>query len=330
MQAVSTTTLDETEAAWRFFLFNWIVVGAMAATLALSVLITDFTIAPVGLLVAVGYIAIYAGFAHANANSPTRRDPQVMFVLGATAQIVLTTAVMAPMTYVAAAINLPMQDSALLAADRAMGLDWAAYVHFVDNRPSLASWLNVGYAMIGWPLFAIPVVLAAKQGYVRIEEFTFAFGVALAATTIISGLVPAIGVYQQIGLDPGSLKNINPGAYLDQLRDLPPTREGVLRHLDLLGLGGIVTFPSFHAASAVLFGWALWAVRWLRPLALLVNGAMLAATPLNGGHYFIDLTAGVAVAVLSIVAARRIGQIMVRRQTGLGLAAPVPAMVPAE
>jgi hypothetical protein len=329
MQAVSTTTLEETEAAWRFFLFNWIVVGAMAATLALSVLITDFTIAPVGLLVAVGYIAIYAGFAHANARSPTRRDPQVMFVLGSTAQIVLTTAVMAPMTYVAAAINFPMQDSALLAADRAMGLDWAAYVHFVDDRPSLASWLNVGYAMIGWPLFAIPVVLAAKHRYVRIEEFTFAFGVALAATTIISGLVPAIGVYQQIGLVPGSLKNINPGAYLDQLRDLQPTREGVLRHLELLGLGGIVTFPSFHAASAVLFGWALWAVRWLRPLALVVNGAMLAATPLNGGHYFIDLIAGVAVAVLSIVAARRIGQIIARR-TNFMPAAPVPAMVPAE
>jgi hypothetical protein len=30
--------------------------------------------------------------------------------------------------------------------------------------------------------------------------------------------VPAIGVYEQIGLDPDSLKNINPGAYLDQLR----------------------------------------------------------------------------------------------------------------
>ena len=197
------------------------------------------------MLIAVGYVGLYAGFAHANARSPTRRDPQVMFVLGATAQIVLTTAVMAPMTYVAAAINLPMQDSALLAADRAMGLDWAAYVHFVDDRPSLASWLNVGYAMIGWPLFAIPVVLAANRRYQRIEEFTFAFGVALAATTIISALVPAIGVYHEIGLDPASLKNINPGAYLDQLRDLPPTREGVLRHLELLGLGGIVTFPVF-------------------------------------------------------------------------------------
>ncbi len=321
---------DEIEAAWRYLLFNWIVVGALALTLAFSLLVTDFSIAPLGLLIAIGYVGIYAGFAHANARSPRRRDPQVVFVLGSTAQIVLITAVMAPMTYVAAATNFPMQDSALLAADRALGFDWAAYVHFVDGRPGLASWLNVGYGMIGWPLFAIPVVLAARHRYRRIEEFTFAFGIALATTTIISALVPAIGVYQQIGLDPGSLKNINPAAYLDQLRDLPPTREGVLRHLELLGLGGIVTFPSFHAASAVLFAWALWAVRWLRPLALLVNGAMLAATPLNGGHYFIDIIADVAIAALAIVAARRIGQIIAHRQTGFALAAAMPVMVPAE
>jgi membrane-associated phospholipid phosphatase len=111
---------------------------------------------------------------------------------------------------------------------------------------------------------------------------------------------------------------------------VPPTRDGALRHLELLGLGGIVTFPSFHATSAVLFAWALWAVRWLRPFALLVNGAMLAATPLNGGHYFIDVIAGVVIAVLSIVAARRIGQVIARRQADAALRAPMPAMVPAE
>jgi len=110
-----------------------------------------------------------------------------MFVLGATAQLTLITAVMAPLTYVAAAIDLPMQDATLLAMDRAIGFDWAAYVKFVDAHPTLASWLNVGYAMIGWPLFAIPVFLAAKRSYQRIEEFTFAFAAALAVTTIIFG-----------------------------------------------------------------------------------------------------------------------------------------------
>ena len=108
------------------------------------------------------------------------------------------------------------------------------------------------------------------------------------------------------------------------MRDLPPTREGVLRHLALLGLGGIVTFPSFHAASAALYTWALWAVRGLRPIVIVVNGVMLAATPLNGGHYFIDLIAGVTIAVAAIVAARVVARIIAQRQNGLALVRPIP------
>jgi hypothetical protein len=314
---------QEVQAAWRYFLLNWVVIGAMGAVLALSLMFTDFSIELTGLAVSVGYVGVYAGFAHANACSPLRRDPQVMFVLGATAQIVLITAIMTPLTYVAAATNLPMQDANLLGIDRALHLDWAAYVGFVDDHPALAKWLNYSYTMIRWPIFAIPIALAAMGHYRRIEEFTFAFGAALAVTTILSALVPATGVYQQIGLDPAALKNIDPRAYLDQLRDLPPTREGVLRHLELLGLGGIVTFPSFHAASAVLYVWALWPAKLFRPLILPVNGCMLAATPINGGHYFIDLIAGIFIAVFAIMAARSAGHVIARREAGLALPAPL-------
>jgi hypothetical protein len=326
---------EEVDAAWRFFLVNWIGIGAVGAVLACSLLLSDFSIELAGLAIAICYVGLYAGFAHANARSPRRRDPQVMFVLGGTAQIVLLTAVMTPLTYVAASAALPMQDASLLAIDRALGLDWAAYVGFVDARPGLAALMNCGYAMIRWPIFAIPVVLAALGRYRRIEEFTFAFGLALFVTTLISGLVPAIGVYQQIGLDPATLKHIDPGAYLDQLRDLPPTRAGILRHLELLNLGGIVTFPSFHAASAVLYTWALWPLRWARPLVLLVNGVMLAATPLNGGHYFVDVIAGVAIAVSAIVVARQTGRVIARLEfnpgeTGFAMPASIRSIVPAE
>ena len=269
MQAQQPMPMPDVEAAWRFLLVNWIFVGAMGVVLALSLAFTNFSLELTGLAISVAYVGLYAGFAHANACSPKRRDPQVMFVLGGTAQIVLITAVMTPLTYVAASANLPMQDANLLAIDRALGFDWGAYVRYVDDHPALAAWLNYGYTMIRWPIFAIPVVLAATHRYQRIEEFTFAFGLALIATTIISGLVPAIGVFQQIGLDPTGIKNLNLQPYLDQLRDLPPTRDGALRHLDLLNLGGIVTFPSFHAASAVLYAWALWPVRWMRPIVVL-------------------------------------------------------------
>lgn len=72
----------------------------------------------------------------------------------------------------------------------------------------------------------------------------------------------------------------------------------------------------------MLYAWAFWPVWWMRPFALLANGAMLVSTPVDGGHYFIDLFAGIAVAVVAIVAARAVS----RRIAGHG--APVPVGAP--
>lgn len=306
--------MERTEVgpAWRYFALNWIPIVLMSAALAVSVPLTGFSIELGGLLFSFGFVGVYAGFAYANARAPARRDPQVMFVLGSTAQIVLVTVVISPLTYVAAAANVPLQDANLLAIDRALGLDWRAYVTIVNDHPTLAAVLSYGYSMIRWPIFAIPVVLAAVHRYERLQQFTFAFAVSLIVTTIISALVPAIGVYQEIGLDPATLPNLDPRAYLDQLRDLGPVRAGTLRHLDLFGLAGIVTFPSFHAASALLYGWALWPVRWIRPIAVLANGAMLASTPIDGGHYFVDLIAGLVIAFVAIVAARCVSRYLAK------------------
>jgi len=304
--------------AWRFYQLNWILIALMGAVLAASLALTSFRIGLPGLIVTFGFVAIYAGFAHANARSDARRDPQVMFVLGSTAQVVLITALMTPLTYVAGAAGFPLQDANLLAIDRALGLDWRGYLDFVNDRPLLAACLSYGYTMIRWPIFAIPVVLAAAWRFQRLQEFTLAFAVALIVTTAVSALVPAIGVFQQIGLDPADFVNIDPRAYLDQQRDLGPVRAGTLRDLDLLSLAGIVTFPSFHACSAVLYAWALWPVWWARPVAVLANGAMLASTPVDGGHYFIDLIAGIAVAAMAIMAARALGQRIGKQQMPQG------------
>jgi PAP2 superfamily len=314
---------DDIAAAWRYLLLNWAAIALASAVFALGVALAGFTVEPWGLLFSLGFVAVYAGFAHANARAPARRDPQVMFALGGIAQIVMITVVLAPLTYVAATANFPLQDANLYAIDRALGFDWTAYVTYVNERPLFAMWLSYGYSMIRWPLFAIPIVLTWAHRYHRLAEFTLAFGLALAATTALSALVPAIGVYQLIGLDPATLTSLHPQAYLDQVRDLAPVREGALRHLDLFALAGIVTFPSFHAASALLYAWALWPVRWIRPIAVLANGAMLAATPVDGGHYFIDLAAGLAVAAVAIVAARWFGRRLAMR------AAPEPAIAAA-
>jgi hypothetical protein len=316
----------EAVQAWRLFELNWIPLGLMTTAFALAMSFSDFSVGLASGLSIFGFVAIYGGFAYYNAKAPHRRDPQVVFVLGSTAQIALATVTMAPLTYVAAATNFPMQDANLLAIDRALGLDWLAFISYVNERPLLATWLNFGYSMIKWPIFLIPVVLAIQHRYCRIQEFTLSFALALVLTTIISAFVPAIGVFQQLGLDPVTFKNLHPQAYLDQLRDLPMVRDGSLRHLDLFLLAGVVTFPSFHAASAILYIWAFWPVWWMRPVAVLANGAMLVSTPVDGGHYFIDVFAGIAVAIIAIAAAKWIGRKVARQaEAPVFMPAPQPA-----
>jgi membrane-associated phospholipid phosphatase len=62
---------------------------------------------------------------------------------------------------------------------------------------------------------------------------------------------------------------------------------------------GLITFPSFHAAMAVLFALAAWSHPWLRwPFALL-NAIMLVATITHGGHYLVDVLAGCAIALVA-------------------------------
>jgi hypothetical protein len=80
----------------------------------------------------------------------------------------------------------------------------------------------------------------------------------------------------------------------------------------------------------VLYAWALWPVRWMRPIVVLAFTAMLAATPINGGHYLIDIIAGSAIAALAIVAARYAGRAIANWQVRGAAGALVPVAVPAE
>jgi membrane-associated phospholipid phosphatase len=322
--------LNQTEeaAARRLYRCNWVMLGLMAASLAIGTVIAGFSIAPASALTPLAIVSAYLGYTLYRQYRPGTSDPKITFILGATGQILIIPVLMTPLTYIAAAANLPMQDAALNAFDRALGLDWMAYFNFVYHRHALLYATVLAYSMIGWPVFGVPIALGWTGRYRRMQEFTLAFGIALASTTIISTLLPAMGTYALLNFTPDP--NIfTPGAYLEQLRDLPLVRDGSLRTLDFNALAGIITFPSFHAAAAALYLWAFWPVRWIGPIALVVNVAMLLATPICGGHYFVDVFAGIAVAGLAIIAARWISKQLVRPVTANAAYLPETA-VPAE
>ena len=81
-------------------------------------------------------------------------------------------------------------------------------------------------------------------------------------------------------------------------------RDGTYRQVMAIGSEGIITFPSLHAALAVILIAAFWPLPIARWLGAGVNSLMLAATPIDGSHYLIDVLAGTALAILCLAAAR--------------------------
>ncbi len=151
---------------------------------------------------------------------------------------------------------------------------------------------------------------------IRLQQFVLALNIALAVTIVISIFVPAVGTYYGLNLSPAErFPLLDSSNYVAQLRDIVALRNGSLRHLELFKLVGIVSFPSFHTASAVLYCWALWPVRGLRWVTIGLSTWMIAATPVIGAHYVIDVVGGAAVAGGSIFLAVRLLQKLVSMGT---------------
>jgi membrane-associated phospholipid phosphatase len=295
----------ENELCWRAFNLNWIPVAIMGSVLLFAVALTRFSIEPLafGIMMAIGITLAAVAYLHVHVKD-NQADPKLVFMLGTVAQVIVVTAIVGPLSYVVAALDWPLQDHALAALDRAMGFDAKTVILFVNDYPTLAGVLGFGYGMIKWPLLAIPIVLAATRRWARLQQFVTALMLALMATIVISIFVPAIGNYQFMGLTPADVPNVNVTAFLLGQHDIPAVRDGSLRYLALLKLAGIVTFPSFHTASAVLYAWAFAPVRFFGPTALVINTLMIASTPVIGGHYLVDVVAGAILAVAAIAAAQ--------------------------
>ena len=314
----------EARKAWQLYLYNWIPLGAMVPLLALCLALSEFSLrVETALLKVVGTAALCTAAAPLAVSR--NWGARLPFALGSIAQLGLLFLLATPLTYIAAAADLPIQDANLAYFDRMLGLDWPSYLNFVNDRPSLIPYMYLGYAMITWPMFGVPIILGMTRHYRRLQQFTLACMLAVIVTAAVSTLLPAVGTYHEYGIMPDLLK-FRPSGYLIQLQELPRIRDGSLRILETSTLGGIITFPSFHAVTAVLALWGLWCVWWLRPLAPIANISMLLATPLVGGHYFVDVIAGIGLSVLTIAGARLIGEWSIRPEVP-PVARTAPAVV---
>ncbi|WP_187435517.1 phosphatase PAP2 family protein [Bradyrhizobium cytisi] len=297
----------ERRIANRLQLVNWSLVAGCALVLCIGLGVTTFTLeglmktevltAPA--LAVAGLWLMRRGWGERPA-----------FTMLAFAQMGCFVIFSGPLSYIGLGAGMPLQDARFAELDRLLGLDWAAYFHFAMARPELLLYAKFFYAMILVPAFVVPVVLGLTGQYIRLQQFVMASTLALGVVIVVSSLLPAIGTYFELGL-PSNTELFNASGYGAQERDIPMLRDGTLRALNLAKLHGILTFPSFHAASALLSIWSLWSIWWLRPALLMLNAGMLVATPLVGGHYFVDVIAGISVATLTIQASKGLTAVFV-------------------
>jgi membrane-associated phospholipid phosphatase len=124
------------------------------------------------------------------------------------------------------------------------------------------------------------------------RAFLLWFMVSAIATVGIGTLVPAAGAFVYYHLPVASATG-----YVAQWADL---RNGTLRTINSLDNQGLVVFPSFHATLAVLCACAAWPLRIAKYPLLALNLLITLSSPAMGGHYFIDIIAGIILAALTI------------------------------
>ena len=297
----------------------WMLIVAMGAAVAvtfcaarLSVTWEFFPTVPAAIAVCATVALFYRFF---------RPDPAIFYAAELIAQIMLISLLGGLLAYGGAASGLPYRDAELLAADRWLGFDLQWYLGFVDSRPWLARISLIAYVTMLWQATIVFFVLLLTGNVERLQAFAISLIVSLAITIAIFALFPALGWYGYLHVDRAEFPHLSFIAHF--VSHLEDVRSGTLRAIPVDDLRGIISFPSYHAAVALIAVWALWPVRFFRWPVLILNMLMIASTPIEGTHYLVDVIGGLAVSACTLLAVSFIRRAIRRRCAARALVGPV-------
>ena len=195
--------------------------------------------------------------------------------------LLFSALILAFCSVVSASAGAPLADDMLRSLDlAAFGVDRSRLIDELTlSRRSLPFWAWVYNSLAYTPMVAVTALALAGRADCAWAMVTALLGAASVSITFVA-VLPAHGVPPF------------PYAFTAVLDGV---RGGSLRTFDNSVVTGIVTFPSMHAADAVIlmgaFGWLGW---WAWPFVAL-NALMFASALVVGGHYLIDLVAGGAI-----------------------------------
>jgi len=235
----------------------------------------------VGFLGAIGFAYDYTG-----------RNARLADVGNYAALWVAFSAVGSIFTYVVATMGMPLRDAQLSGIDAALGFQWTPWFFFIAHHRYLNLPLEIAYESMLPQIIGSILYFAHTGQTTRNREFLVLAMLSLVATTLISGLLPAVGPFI-------------PGHQPEFAKMLLSIRAGTAKTFALDNMKGIVTMPSFHTVIALVLIWVHRPPSRSFPIVATLSGLMLLSVPSAGNHYLSDMLAGAVIAAASIAVVTR-------------------------
>jgi membrane-associated phospholipid phosphatase len=211
-------------------------------------------------------------------------------------------------SYLAISLNHPLVDSLLANADQRLGFNASYIVSLVNRVPVLSSILMYSYSSFSVQLLVLPILLVASRLPASAFMLVLSYGFVGLAACLISVWFPAVGSHVTYDIASQHLPSVNLHYGYAFLAEFNAVREQSHFTVSLARAQGILTFPSVHTAVAVLCAVAGFKQRFLRYPMIALNLLMVASTVSHGGHYLVDVIAGIALASLALVVASMIAR----------------------
>jgi PAP2 superfamily len=197
--------------------------------------------------------------------------------------------------------NLPMADARLMAWDVALGFDWLAYSKMMTVSAVFTKILFYAYNELTFSgLAALAVTIVLSNNRKRTLEIIYLVVVTAIACIVVAAGFPAKATMALL-VDQELLSRLQIGTgvlHVEQLMQLRGNGPILMISDDMQGL---VSFPSFHTCMALIIAWCSRGKWYASLVGSVIGTAIIAGTPIFGGHYLVDLLAGGAVTGIALM-----------------------------
>jgi hypothetical protein len=234
--------------------------------------------------------------------SARRPEPNLAAMLMGASFLCAFSAAASLLNYFLLTVAGPRIDLLLAGIDRAMGFDWVQLMVAMSHHPRLNAVFFYVYGSTLPQIALLVVVLAWSGRHQEIYRFCLAIAAGALITIFVWAAAPSLGAESVYALPPSVAHDLVVavgGDYGRALAGLLHNGPGFITPSDIRGLIG---FPSYHTVMALLIAWYARGVAWLRWPALILNLAVVASAPVQGGHHLMDIFGGAVVTLLAVLA----------------------------